>query len=176
MPAAKTAIAPMRGLLRKLSEQEDDAYLQKGQITEEEICSADTDVWATDDADDILILRYGKRFSKYKRCPHCHFITCYHARTDTIRQATYNHSGLKEHIYICKNCGYKHREKVSIPKLQKSRVASAGFGGGFSSGGGSGASSWGGGRSGGGELVGVALGCPGRPWYPDLSGLDYDLL
>jgi uncharacterized protein len=127
--------------MRKLSEEEDDRFLERGQITEEEIGSVDYDVWVTDDEDDVLILRYKSRFSKYSKCPECRFLTYFLAHSRVIRQATYSSSGQKENTYECKNCGYTHRKYITIPQKQHSSS---------SSGGSSGGGSWGGGRSGGG--------------------------
>ena len=141
---SKKTGAPMR----LLPESEEDEYLEKGQVTEEEIGSADYDVWATESGDDLLILRYAKPFTRYSRCPNCKFVTYYQSETTTIRSATYSHSGLKELTYCCKNCNYTHTKSVVLPKLTTSSSSSGGFRSGGSSGGGS--SSWGGGRSGGG--------------------------
>ncbi|MBK8879409.1 MAG: TPM domain-containing protein [Haliscomenobacter sp.] len=140
---SKKTGAPMR----LLSESEEDQYLEKGQVTEEEIGSADYDVWATESGDDLLILRYAKPFTRYSRCPNCKFVTYYQSETTTIRSATYSHSGLKELTYCCKNCNYTHTKSIVIPKLTASSSSSSG---GFRSGGGGSSSSWGGGRSGGG--------------------------
>jgi uncharacterized protein len=132
--------------MQLVPESEEDAFLEKGHITEEEIGSADYDVWVTEAGDDILILRYSKRFSHYSKCPSCKYSTYSLAKTDTIRAASYTSSGLRRETYLCKNCNYQQTRDVILPKL----VASSSSGG--RSGGGSwgGSSSWGGGRSGGG--------------------------
>lgn len=131
--------------MRKLSELEEDEYLDKGQLTEEEIGSVDYDVWITDNADDMLILRYAKRFSKYRPCPKCGYRAYYHAHTSTIKQATYSSAGKSEVLYLCKNCNYKNQTYIVIPR--KTHSSSGSSGGSSRS---SGSSSWGGGRSGGG--------------------------
>lgn len=135
-------------LMHKLSETEDDFFLEEGQVAEEEIGSVDYDVWVTDDKDDVLILRYARRFSKYSACPKCQFITYYLARTETLRYPTYHSTGEKLKRHECKNCGYQHDQRVVIPRKQ--RTSSGGGGGGSRGFGGGGSSSWGGGRSGGG--------------------------
>ena len=132
--------------MRVLTEDEEDPFLSQGQITEEEIGSVDYDVWITPDEDDVLILRYKKPFTRYSACPKCGFVAYFHARTNTLRAATYNHSGQKEELYECKNCAYRHRKTIIIPK----KVRSSGSGGSGGFGGGGGSSSWGGGSSGGG--------------------------
>lgn len=129
--------------LHLVSEAEEDMYLEKGQITEEEIGVADYDVWVSaDDADDILILRYSKGNKQYRRCPKCNFITYYNSRSQTIISPTYSSTGLKEVTNDCKNCNYHDVKRVTIPMLTRSSSS------GGSSGGGGG--SWGGGSSGGG--------------------------
>ena len=131
--------------LRLIPDQEEDKYLEKGQITEEEIKVADYDVWANDnDADDILILRYAQNYHQYRRCPKCSYITYYNAHTQTLVSATYSSTGTKEVTNECKSCHYKEVKRVSIPMLTRS--SSSGGSGGSSGGGGS----WGGGSSGGG--------------------------
>jgi uncharacterized protein len=130
--------------LRLIPESEEDKYLDKGHITEEEIGVADYDVWANDnDADDILILRYGKNSLKYRRCPKCNYITYYNSQSKTIISPTYTSGGLKEVVNECKSCNYHDVKRVSLPMLTRSSSG----GGGSSSGGGG---SWGGGSSGGG--------------------------
>ena len=131
--------------LRLIPDNEEDVYLEKGQITEEEIGVADYDVWANDnDGDDILILRYTKGNKQYRRCPKCSYITYYNSHSHTITAATYSSTGLKEVVNDCKSCHYHDVKRVSIPMLTRSSSS----GGGSSGGGGGG--SWGGGSSGGG--------------------------
>lgn len=143
--------SPINGKpMHKLNEEEDDEFLTDGQITEEEIGSVDYDVWVTDDHDDVLILRYASRLTKYKKCPKCGFITYFHDRTRIVRHATYYSSGKKELIHKCKHCNYRKLSYKTIPKKTRSSSGVSGGsrgGGGFSGGG---SSSWGGGSSGGG--------------------------
>ncbi|HHB51962.1 MAG TPA: TPM domain-containing protein [Saprospiraceae bacterium] len=130
--------------LRLLTEDEEDDFLEAGQITEEDIGAADYDVWVDETGKDLLILRYLKPFAKYKNCPECNYKTYHLAQTVIIREASYRHDGYGERIYECKNCHYQHKQGFVI-----SRGADSGGGGGFSGGGG-GSSSFGGGGSGGG--------------------------
>lgn len=136
-------------LLFLLSEEEEDPYLKKGQITEEEIGSVDYDVWVSEDKEEFLILRYKKRITKYKKCPKCGYLTYYHSHSRTISSPTYYSTGKKEIVHKCKSCTYKQRKTKTIPKLVKSSSSS---GSSWSSGGSSfgGSSSFGGGSSGGG--------------------------
>ena len=128
-----------------LSEEEEDAYLKAGQITEEEIGSVDYDVWKTEDENDILVLRYAKRFSRYQACPKCSYKTYHQTSSKVVRQATYSSTGSRKVVHQCKNCHYQKVNYQVIPQLTRSSGSSSG--GGFGGGGGS---SWGGGSSGGG--------------------------
>ncbi|WP_282779631.1 TPM domain-containing protein [Phaeodactylibacter xiamenensis] len=130
-------------IMHKLHEVEDDRYLELGQVVEEHLGSVDYDVWITEDEEDILILPYKKRWSKYKACPKCQFRTYALSDTNVLRNATYSHSGKKEVIHTCKNCNYRNRRIVVIPKKTRSSGGGGSFGGG-------GGSSFGGGSSGGG--------------------------
>lgn len=134
--------------MHKLSEEEEDRFLERGQITEEEIGSVDYDVWITEEEDDVLILRYARQFSKYSKCPQCGYRTWYLARSSIVRQATYTSTGLREILHLCKNCDYRQVEHRTLPKLQRPSggVAAGGFSG---RSGRSGGGPWGGGRSGG---------------------------
>lgn len=127
--------------MHKLNEEEEDDYLEQGQITEEDIRSADYDVWITDNADDILILRYERRFSKYDGCPECQYKAYYKSHSEVLQAATYSSSGTRELIYSCKNCNYTLSQMETIPMKTRSSSGGGGSGGG---------GSWGGGSSGGG--------------------------
>lgn len=135
-------------LMRKLSEEEEDEFLKKGQIVEEQLGSIDYDVWITEDLEDVMVLPYAKRVSKYSKCPKCKFRTYHHLHTNTLRHATQYSTGLKEKINECENCNYISRKTIVIPKISRSS-GSSGSGGGFGGG-----SSWGGGSSGGGGAGG----------------------
>lgn len=130
--------------MRKLTEEEEDDFLEQGHIVEEEIGAVDYDVWVDENGDDVLILRYAKWFSKYKNCIKCNFKTYFLAHTLVIENATYSRSGIAEIIHECKNCGYQKIVEKTIPRKQR------GGSGGGSGGGGGGGGSWGGGSSGGG--------------------------
>ena len=136
--------------MRKLSEEEEDEYLKKGQIVEEELGVVDYDVWVTEDLDDIMVLPYAKRISQYSKCPKCKYRTYHHIQTTTLRHATRYNSGEKEQIHECENCHFRNRKIIIIPRITSS--SSSGGGGGFGSGGGGGG--WGGGSSGGGGAGG----------------------
>lgn len=130
--------------MRRLSEEEEDEFMEHGHIIEEKVNSIDHDVWISIDKSEVLILPYAKRMSGYKACPSCSYKTYKKTKSRIISRATTSRSGKREITYTCKACHYQKKEMQTIP-----RKSSSSGGGGFSSGGGGG-SSFGGGSSGGG--------------------------
>ncbi len=141
-------------LMRLLSTDEEIEFLKEGEIVEEKLDAIQHDVWSTDDNSDIMILSYEGSSREYSNCKECGYKTYGRFSTRIISEATYEHSGKKEEIYLCRNCNHMHSEIRTIPKLVKVESSSSSWGG-SSSGGGwssssSSSSSWGGGSSGGG--------------------------
>ena len=128
--------------MKKLSEKEEDTYLDRGQQVEEGIGSVDYDVWVSDKPDDTMVLAYRSAISKYSECPNCGYRTYYHVNSKTLRSATYSHDGEGIRNYACRNCDYTQSKRYRVPRLRRQRTIIVG-GGGFSGGGGS----WGGGGS-----------------------------
>jgi uncharacterized protein len=134
--------------MRKLSEQEDNKYLDAGQIAEEAVKSVDYDVWISDEPDDILIFSYKRWFSSYGACPKCKYKTYFKEYDRVITSPTYSSSGTGERKHTCTNCRHSKTVRYTIPRKTKSSTSSSSYGsyGGSSSYGGS----FGGGSSGGG--------------------------
>jgi uncharacterized membrane protein YgcG len=133
--------------MTKLTEKEEDKFLESGQITEERINSIHYDVWATADRKNTLILPYPMYFTKYSRCSKCRYKTYFLVFNRVIYPATTSSSGMGEKKYECKHCRHTHEYTYVIPRISESKSSSGGgssggsFGGG-SSGGGGGGSSW----------------------------------
>lgn len=131
--------------MRRMSEHQDDEYLEKGMISEELVNSIDYDVWIGEDEKDVLILPFIKWFSGFSKCPKCSFKTYYLVYNKTIVQPTYHSEGSGQSKYECKNCNHKKVVNYSISRIQESSSGGSFSGGSSSSGG-----SWGGGSSSGG--------------------------
>jgi len=113
-------------MMHKLSEEEDDNYLEKGQIAEEKVKSVDYDVWISGEEGDVLIQSYKRWFSKYNSCPKCKFKTYYKVYDKVIVSPTYSSSGTGEKLYKCTNCGHSKTITYTIPKKTKSSSSSSG--------------------------------------------------
>ncbi len=145
--------AKTKKIMHKLSETEDDKFLEKGQAAEEAVKSIDYDVWVSDEEGDVLIQKYKRWFSKYNACPKCKYKTYYKVYDKTIKSASYSSSGTGERLYQCTNCGHSKKIRYTIPKKTRTSSSSSGsssWSGGSSSWSSGGSSSWGGGSSGGG--------------------------
>jgi uncharacterized protein len=132
--------------MHRLSETEDNAELEPGQLVEERLKSVDYDVWECQ-CGEHLILPYRSLTSSYSKCRECHRRTARAKRT-VITHATTSASGLADDNYTCKACGATWLVTVTLPRISTSSGgsgSSGGGGGGGSSFGGSGSSSGGGG-------------------------------
>ena len=146
----------------KLSEKEENEFLNEGEQLEEKIGAIDYDVWVTADRDDVEIIAYKSKLSKYRICRNCGHKTQKKTGDQIIQQATYRSSGTGTRTFTCLNCNHTDTQNYRISRKQRSSgryyggggYSGRGFsggGGGFSGGGfsgGSGGFSGGGGASG----------------------------
>jgi uncharacterized protein len=136
----------------KLSEHDDDAYLEPPEVLEERLGSVNYDVWCCFPCNEVKKFRYGRWFTQYTKCPKCWYITVHRIKT-VIQHANYIHGGKVQVVEECKNCGYNHTYYYHTPKKVRVQTNSGGGSGGGWIGGGSGggrgsAGGWsGGGRS-----------------------------
>jgi len=140
------------GKMNKLNETEDDKYLDKAQLVEEQIDSVDYDVWQCEACKGTESWHFKNRWTSYKPCPKCNAVAYYLVDDKTIKAATYSSSGKGESTYQCKSCGKTERKSYSIAMLttSSSSSSSSSSGSSYSSSSGSSGGSWGGGSSGGG--------------------------
>lgn len=152
-------MSPEGKLMHMMTEEEEDEFLTKGQITEERIHSAEYDVWVTDDKKEFLVLEYNTKNDTYSKCKQCGYRTWSKFDDKVLVSPNYSRSGKGEVKYKCENCNHIKIEKYIIPKLvhttsdsstssssssytSSSSYNSGGSWGGGSSGGGGAGSSW----------------------------------
>lgn len=139
-----------KGPMRKLSEQEEDAFLSKAQQMEETLHSADHDVWQCGACEATTSWTYPGTESKYTKCPACKSVAYFEESDRTLVSPTYSASGKGESVHACAFCGNRKTKTYSISKLVESSTSSIGSSSSSSSSSSSGGSDWGGGNSGGG--------------------------
>ena len=130
--------------LHKLSETEDDEYLSKTQLLEENLKSIDYDVWLCKNCEAKEVYNFVNYSSKYTNCSKCGVKAFYLYSDKTIVSATYSSSGTGCKTYLCKNCHYQKESSYTIAMKEASSSSSSSGSGGSSGG------SWSGGSSGGG--------------------------
>lgn len=129
--------------MRRLSEQEDDRYLEPGERREESLKSVDYDVWLCPSCGYHTTLSYNSLMSGYRTCSKCSHKTL-SENTRTLVSPTYTSTGTAEVTQDCKHCGYHHIYTRSIPRKTRSSSSSSSgsSGGGGSSSGGGASGSW----------------------------------
>ena len=117
------------GDMTRLSEKDEDQFLTKAQIVEEEIKSVDHDVWQCKTCSATETWHFPNRYSKYLECPTCKAVAFYSASTRTIKSATYSSSGTGEEIRQCKSCGKQVKSTYSIAQRTHTTTSSRSSGG-----------------------------------------------
>lgn len=156
--------------MRKLNEEQDDAYLSFDQKIEEQLGSVNYNVWRCDDCQTYKVKPSLIKSGSYENCPKCGHRTAY-IKSYRLQEPTYTHTGLENITRTCRfpKCDYKSSEERVIPRRQRpsppaiimlpgggGSIGRSSFGGGGFGGGSSGGGSFGGGSSGGGGA--------GRSW------------
>lgn len=132
-------------MMSMVAEEQDDIYLDSGQLTEERVGSVDYQFYYCDDCGFKRRLVVNKWFSGHSACRRCKYKTL-HTKSVVVRAATTSSTGLKRITEHCKHCNYHHIRDVILPRITSSSSSGGGggggsFGGGSSGGGGAG-SSW----------------------------------
>ncbi len=134
-------------IMQRLNEIDDDRYLSKKQIIEEELKSKDYDVWLCGNCGNTDVFAFDNALTQYSVCPFCGGKTMFLESDDIVRSATQFRNGTGRKTYTCKNCNNSNFKDYVIPKHAGGFVGGGSFGG---RGGGFSGGSFGGGLSGGG--------------------------
>lgn len=152
--------------MARLTEADDDVYLDSGRRREEVLGSVNYDVWHCPGCGTHAIVR-DPQWSRHDKCGECGYRTVATTR-HVVEQPTYDSSGSEQIEKACAHCGWTDVDVVHLPRKQRPQPAtsrsswdrddssswsggSSSWGGGSSHGGGgssgSGGSSGGGGHS-----------------------------
>jgi hypothetical protein len=113
----KPRVSPKTGKLMKLlSEEEEDVYLDEGMQAEEEIYSVDYDVWVDEETGFTKIEKYAGHLHALQ-CPECNYQTFKVNREEIVKQPTVSEEGKLTKHFDCKYCGYKARKDYNIATL-----------------------------------------------------------
>ncbi|MDE5902936.1 MAG: TPM domain-containing protein [Muribaculaceae bacterium] len=150
--------------MRKLPEDEDNAYLSPSQDLEEKLGTVDYDVWLCPECGTVERFPYVEHQLKYRKCPDCGTVAMGLVMDKVVQPATTQRAGHGERIYQCQFCRKTHREGYVIPKkvdAAAAAITAAAIGAAMSRGGGGGGNGggptpggFGGGHSSGGGATG----------------------
>lgn len=138
--------------MRKLSEEEDNAYLTPAQDLEERINSVDYDVWICDRCGEIDVFPFPNKETPYQECPVCHAKAAELIADRLVQRPTMRREGKGVKTYRCRNCGRTTDVSYTVPQDDVPVIVP--FIGGFGSGRGGGFGGFGGGSFGGGSTGG----------------------
>ena len=113
-------------VMRRLGENEEDVFLSSDQQFEERMGGLDYKVWKCENCGVCHIERSARWASKVKDCPRCHHCTV-KVHSETVQQATYSSTGLRETTSRCEypNCGHQTRTSETLPMLVHSTSSSS---------------------------------------------------
>jgi hypothetical protein len=110
----KPRVSPKTGKLMKLlSEEEEDVYLDEGMQAEENVFSVDYDVWKDEESGFIKIEKYSGHLHAIQ-CPECNYQTFKVVKEEVIRPATATEEGELLKHYLCGYCMYKAKKTVVL--------------------------------------------------------------
>lgn len=109
----KPRLSPQGNFMRKLSEEEEDAFMDESQIAEEAsgIHSVNYDVWLDDKTGHTSIEKYYE-YQHAEQCPNCGYYTMKIYLEEVMKEVSSDVPIILIKHYKCSYC--KHRERVEI--------------------------------------------------------------
>lgn len=117
----KPRISPSGNEMRKLSEEEEDAHLEPGQIQDEAIHSIDYDVWIDERTGYTRIEKY-YNYQHAELCPECGYYTLKIEREEVEKAPTEKERGVLLQHYECSYCNHREIHSVKIARLEVNQV------------------------------------------------------
>ncbi len=117
----KPRISPKTGKLMKLlTEEEEDVYLDEGMKAEEDVFSVDYDVWIDEESGYTQIEKYSGKYA-IKQCPKCNYQTFRIEKEELLIAPTIISSGELLKRYRCTYCDYTEKEIFNVVKLKEGK-------------------------------------------------------
>lgn len=117
--------------MRRLSEEEDNAYLSASQDLEERLGSVDYDVWVCDKCHTIERFPYLQAQTKYQRCPSCGTVAYTMVSDRVVTSPTLQRPGMGIKRYQCQYCGHHEDQNYHIDRKRDDSAAQAAILGGI---------------------------------------------
>jgi hypothetical protein len=117
----KPRISPKTGRVMKLlTEEEEDVYLDEGMQAEEDVFSVDYDVWIDEETGYTQIEKYSGKYA-IKQCPKCNYQTFRIEKEELLIAPTVISSGELLKRYRCTYCDYTEKEIFNVVKLKEEK-------------------------------------------------------
>lgn len=113
-------ISPTGNVMRRLSEEEEDAHLEPSQIEDEAIHSIDYDVWIDEKTGYKRIEKY-YNYQHAEECPECGYFTMKIEDEEIEKSPTETERGLLLQHYHCSYCEHREIHEVRLAKLSYAR-------------------------------------------------------
>jgi len=115
---ARPRLSPAGNAMRLLSEDEEDAHLERSQIAEESVHSVDYDVWIDEKTGFKKIEKYLVTQTA-EECPECGYYTLVVGREEVSKQPTSDQPGTVLRHLDCKYCEHKEVREVVVAPLSE---------------------------------------------------------
>ena len=103
--------------MKRLTEEEEEVYLDEGMQAEENAFSVDYDVWIDESTGYTKIEKYNGRLHALK-CYECNYQTLRVTKEEIIKETTHDDEGELMKYYDCGYCGHKQRKLFKIAQLK----------------------------------------------------------
>ncbi len=103
--------------MKRLTEEEEEVYLDEGMQAEENAFSVDYDVWIDESTGYTKIEKYNGRLHALK-CYECNYQTLRVTKEEIIKETTHDDEGELMKYYDCGYCGHKQRKSFKIAQLK----------------------------------------------------------
>jgi hypothetical protein len=113
-------ISPDGNLMRKLSEEEEDAHLEASQIAEEssDVHSVDYDVWIDEKTGYKKVEKY-MSYLHAEECPDCGYFTLKIDSEEVEKNPTESEEGILVKHYRCSYCNHRELREVTLAMLSE---------------------------------------------------------
>jgi hypothetical protein len=121
----KPRVSPQSGKLMKLlSEEEEDVYLDEGMQVEENVFSVDYDVWIDEETGYTKIEKYAGHLHALQ-CPECRYQTLKVMKEEILESPSVSEEGQLMKFFKCDYCEHKERKVFRIARLRETKTDEA---------------------------------------------------
>lgn len=99
--------------MRLMNEEEEDKFMTKEMIEDEEAMIADYDIWVDEKTGEKVVEKYDMQFHALV-CDKCNFRTLRDVKEEVIKEPTATEEGLMIKEYKCSYCGHRKTKELKV--------------------------------------------------------------